>query len=469
MSDLPQGNMLVPLMLFGWPLVLIALFLVLPSRRATIAAFVFAWLFLPVAEYNIVGLPDWNKMSATSISIFVATLLFDPNRILQLRPRWIDCAMVLLCVCPLFSSLTNDLGVYDGLSSVFRQTVRWGLPYLVGRMYFSDIEGMRELMIAIFIGGLVYVPLCWFEIRMSPQLHRLFYGYHQHGFAQTIRYGGYRPMVFMEHGLMVGMWMVSATLSGIALWRSGALRHIYGIPVLPMAGVLLLTALLCKSTGAIAILLIGLAALAVVFYLRANVALPAIAFVSVAYILLRATGLWSGVQLIDYADAIVGEERAASLETRIRNENLLAARAQEHWVFGWGGWNRSRITDAAGRDISITDSQWIITFGVTGMVGLAGLFGALLLPMLVLSWRAQPAVWGHPAVASYAVAALLLGLWMIDNTVNAMFNPIYLLMAGGLAGMNAIVFVRTQGPTRVPAPAPRAPVRKKEREVTAEV
>lgn len=58
MSDLPQGNMLVPLMLFGWPLVLFALFMLLPSRRATIAAFVIAWLFLPVAEYNIVGLPD---------------------------------------------------------------------------------------------------------------------------------------------------------------------------------------------------------------------------------------------------------------------------------------------------------------------------------------------------------------------------------------------------------------------------
>jgi len=465
----PQGNMLVPLMLFGWPVVLLVLFTLLPSRRATIAAFVFAWLFLPVAAYNIVGLPDWNKMSATSISIFVATLLFDTNRILQLRFRWIDAAMILFCICPLFSSLSNNLGVYDGLSSVFNQTVRWGLPYIVGRMYFSDVEGMRELMIAIFIGGLIYVPFCWFEIRMSPQLHRLVYGYHQHGFGQTIRYGGYRPMVFMEHGLMVGMWMVSATLSGIALWRSGALRFIYGIPILPLVGVLLLTALLCKSTGAIAILLIGLAALAIVFYVRANVAIPAIALISVAYILLRATGLWSGVQLIDYADTLVGAERAASLETRITNENLLGARAKQHWIFGWGGWNRSRITDASGRDISITDSQWIITYGVTGFVGLAGLLGAILIPALALSWRAHPAVWGHPAVAAYAVAALLLALWMIDNTVNAMFNPIYLLMAGGLAGMSPIVFVRSQIPSKVPAPAPRAPIRRKPQQEPAEV
>lgn len=467
MSNAPEANMLVPLMLFGWPVALLALFLVLPSRRATIVAFVSAWLFLPVAEYTIVGLPDWNKMSATSISIFVATLVFDPARVLQLRPRWIDAAMILLCVCPFFSSITNDLGVYDGLSSVFRQTVRWGLPYVVGRMYFSDVEGMRELMIGVFIGGLVYAPLCWFEIRFSPQLHRLVYGYHQHGFAQTIRYGGFRPMVFMEHGLMVGMWMVSASLAGIGLWRSKTIRTVFGLPVWPAVVALALTALLCKSTGAIAVLLIGAGALFVIYYVRMNVALPAIALMSVGYILLRASGLWSGEQLVDYADFIVGEERASSLETRISNENLLGARAREQWLFGWGGWNRSRITDAYGRDISITDSQWIITFGVTGVAGLLGLFGAILLPALALSWRVHPFTWPHAAVIPYALAALLLALWMIDNTVNAMFNPIYLLMAGGLAGMAPIVFVRPPRGARVPKPAPRAPVRKKAREAAA--
>ncbi|MBX7258707.1 MAG: hypothetical protein K1Y02_20265, partial [Candidatus Hydrogenedentes bacterium] len=67
-----------------------------------------------------------------------------------------------------------------------------------------------------------------------------------------------------------------------------------------------------------------------------------------------------------------------------------------------------------------------------------------------------------------ALAALLLALWMVDNTVNAMFNPIYLLMAGGLAGMTPIVFVRAQRAVRIPKPAPRVPVRKKVREVAAE-
>ena len=43
------------------------------------------------------------------------------------------------------SSLHNGLGVYDGLSAIFEQTVAWGMPYLLGRLYFTDYAGMREL------------------------------------------------------------------------------------------------------------------------------------------------------------------------------------------------------------------------------------------------------------------------------------------------------------------------------------
>ena len=57
------------------------------------------------------------------------------------------------------------------------------------------------------LGGLIYVPLCLFEVRMSPQLHNMVYGFAQHSFGQTVRGGGWRPMVFMQHGLAVGLFM----------------------------------------------------------------------------------------------------------------------------------------------------------------------------------------------------------------------------------------------------------------------
>lgn len=214
-------------------------------------------------------------------------------------------------------------------------------------------------------------------------------------------------MVFMEHGLMVGMWMVSATLSGIALWRSGALRHLYGIPVLPMVGVLFLTALLCKSTGAIAILFDRARGLGR-RVLPPRQRRPSRDCLRIGRL---HPAPRDGAVVRGPVDRLRRRHRGRGtrglLETRIRNENLLAARAQEHWVFGWGGWNRSRITDAAGRDISITDSQWIITFGVTGMVGLAGLFGSPPAADAHPVVARPSATWGHPAIASYAVAALL--------------------------------------------------------------
>ena len=40
-----------------------------------------------------------------------------------------------------------------------------------------------------------------------------------------------------------------------------------------------------------------------------------------------------------------------------------------------------------------------------------------------------------PSFAPAAALAVLLGLYMLDNLSNAMYNPIYVLAAGGLAGM----------------------------------
>jgi hypothetical protein len=143
---------------------------------------------------------------------------------------------------------------------------------------------------------------------------------------------------------------------------------------------------------------------------------------------------------------VFGPDRAASLQFRIMNENMLTARAMQQPFFGWGGWGRSRIGDAEGRDISITDSQWIITFGLTGGLGLSMFLVSLIVPIVLLPWRAPPRLWRHPLLAGPVMLAVILALWMIDNTVNAMFNPVYLLFAGGLAGMKPVTAQQLSAP-----------------------
>ena len=55
-----------------------------------------------------------------------------------------------------------------------------------------------------------------FEARLSPQLHSRLYGFTQHDFLQTVRGDyTYRPMVFMQHGLAVAMFLGMATVVGV--------------------------------------------------------------------------------------------------------------------------------------------------------------------------------------------------------------------------------------------------------------
>src|SRR5436853_3634893 len=105
---------LVPVTLFGWIPAVLAMFMLLPPRRAVITAFLLAWLFLPMAGYSIHGLPDYTKMSATAAGVVMAAVIFDPDRILGFRPRWVGIPMGVFICPPMVSSYLNGLGLYDG-------------------------------------------------------------------------------------------------------------------------------------------------------------------------------------------------------------------------------------------------------------------------------------------------------------------------------------------------------------------
>src|SRR5690606_14280597 len=128
--------------------------------------------------------------------------------------------------------------------------------------------------------------------------------------------GGYRPMVFLQHGLMVGMWMVTATLAGIALWQSGVVKQIRGIPMWVLIAILLVTTIMCRSSGAIVLLGVGLLVFASIKYMRTSLALAAVAAICVLYVGSRASGTWDGSQLTEMTRNVFGADRAQSVETR---------------------------------------------------------------------------------------------------------------------------------------------------------
>ncbi|MBK7875216.1 MAG: O-antigen ligase domain-containing protein [Planctomycetes bacterium] len=445
-------NTLVPIALYGWIPFAAVLFACMPARRAAIYGTIAGWLFLPVATLPLPGLPDYDKTYAIDMGVFLGALLFDTRALTSVRVRWYDLPMLAWVLSPAISSLLNGLGPYDAGAQSVRVIIQWGLPWWIGRAYLRDLQALKELATAIVVGGLAYAPLCLWEIRMSPQLHGTVYGFHQHDFSQTVRWGGFRPTVFMHHGLMVGMWMASATLVAAVGWLACGWRRLGPLPMGGVTAVLLVTTVLCKSVGAILLLLIGVVVLLALARARSRALLAVLVTAPIVYLGVRASGAWSGRDLVQIAGAI-STERADSLAYRLGSEDLLAARARQAPWFGWGGFGRSFVTrDEEGYEAVIVDSLWVLVFGQQGVFGLVALLAVLLVPVYRLTRTLPSRRWFQGGAGAAAILAVLLLLFLVDDLANFMYHPVYMLAAGGLAGLRLPRAVPSVEPARAPHP-----------------
>ncbi|MEM9215068.1 MAG: O-antigen ligase domain-containing protein [Cyanobacteria bacterium P01_F01_bin.150] len=426
----------VPLMLFAWLPIIVFLFRWLPPHRAVLIAFLGGFLFLPQHSYPLPVLPDYDRSTATCYGVIIGMLLFDIDRLRHLKLGWIDLPMVVWCLCPFATSISNDLGAYDGLLAMLKQISVWGLPYILGRMYFNSLDGMRQLAVGIFMGGLVYIPLCFYETVMSPQLHRMLYGFHQHSFAQTVRYDGYRPMVFLQHGLMVGSWMMSAGLIGIWLWRSKTIESVLGIPMKWLVIAQCTMVVLVKSTGAWILMLLGLGVMYFSKWYRVAILVWLLVLAVPPYLYFSASGDMRTDAVVEFISENINPDRAQSLRFRFNNEEPLARKARERWIFGWGGWARAAIySKYDGSQQSVSDSLWIVAYGAFGTVGLVSLTATLLFPSIGFLISYSAANWAHKRLAPVSAIMIILVLYTLDNLLNDMKIPLYILGMGGLSGL----------------------------------
>jgi hypothetical protein len=350
-------------------------------------------------------------------------------------------------IAPAISSLLNGLGGYDALANFVNRSLEWGVVYWVGRSLFQGDGAMRDLAVGIVVGGMVYAPLCIWESSMSPQLHRQLYGFRASSWLQTMRFGGFRPTVFMQHGLAVATWMASTALVAWVLWRSKAVSRICGIPMMMIAIGLVVVTISLRSAGA-ALLLIGMiGAVEFVQISRLRLALLSLLLLPAGFIGVRVAG-WEGRELVDFAAVAFGEDRAGSLNMRLENDTMIVNRAMEQPLFGWGGWSRWRVRDEFGNDITVSDSWWGILVGTTGVFGLVTAYGTFMGPMfLLIRQRSRKRVFEGSKGAAWAVGMAIL-LFVFDTLLNAMPNTVFMLAAGAMASF----VVRKPGAVR-PVPA----------------
>jgi len=438
-----HGSIVADLALIGWIGASIVLFAALRPRDAVAIVVAGAVLFLPERYgYDLPGLPPIDKHSIASVSALIGACLGASSTLRSRLPTsWVERLIFAAVLGLVLTVVTNreplvnvfrsvrPMSLYDTVSLVSGYLLRVGVPIYLGRAIYRTPADLRRLAALVVAFGLAYAGLALIEIRLSPQLHIWVYGYHQHSWLMVRRLGGWRPVVFMQHGLAVAMFLLTATILAGGLARSR--RVVIGIPGWPATGFLACVFVACRSFGS---MLLGFVSLPVVWFTRfstqARVA-ALIALLVLSYPTLRIASLVPTDAIVT-AVKEVSPDRAGSLAFRFENEDALLDHALGKPLFGWGSWGRNLVWTSRGQQY-ITDSYWILILGQRGVVG-CGIDFVLLLSPIFMVYRLRRVRLGtadrYP-LSAFAVALAMIGL---DLLLNAMLHPLVWLMAGAVIG-----------------------------------
>ncbi len=252
---------------------MIGVFFVVPPLKATLIVILGAEMFLPVGpEFHIPWVPPLGKFNVPYLCILIGCLLRCPGRVTKLpKEKWFLALTFLAFLGGAFTGWTNGDamtfgaagevvipamtfkdGMFVGVSELFPSYLAFYLGYAI----FRGPKDVEDLLAGLGIAGLIYCPFAIVEMRMSPQFNNWIYGYSTGEFLQTIRWGGYRPTVFMAHGLALARFFMVTTLALFVLAKSR--RTLLGLPVRLLAWYNAVIVVLCRSTGAIVMVLVGI-------------------------------------------------------------------------------------------------------------------------------------------------------------------------------------------------------------------
>lgn len=444
-------NIIYFAVLLLWPFVAYRIYKKYEINKAVALLFIIPYMFFPVTSGEApLKLPFLPGLDKTILPPIVAIIILWLNKEkVQYLPRYglASILIIMFFLAPFLTIFTNTdplhygpktipgLTIKDAVSTFQSSFFAVYIPFIIGFSFLGSKDSHQMLVRLLFVLGMFYTLLMLYEVRMSPQLHNIVYGYFPHEWRQQVRAGGFRPVVFLGHGLLVAIFAVLLAICTFTLWRQkdptvkskGLLAFLYVVVVI----------VLCKTYSALIYILLFIGIVLLFRKVNQLRIAAAVAVFILLFPLIRGTDY---IPLTDVAEFFTGldEERGGSLLFRLRHEDALMDKANERRWFGWGTWGRNRVFDPrTGEDLSVTDGTWILRFGVMGWFGYIAAFGLICYPIIAI-YRYYRKNGEEEEVSAYSVAlAMILMIYLIDQIPNASLNHMIYLMSGALLGLAA--------------------------------
>jgi hypothetical protein len=275
--------------------------------------------------------------------------------------------------------------------------------------------------------ALACLPFSVIEGALGPVVYDAVYETHPFRADGAVRYVGFRPIGFFEHGNQFGLWISLSALAALWLAISSRVAHWRWA-----AAMLVAMALAAQSIGAIALLALGAAGLWVFAHVRprllASGAAVLIAIGGTVY-LSGAIPFQAIAKDTGWGREIVNSIRGAgrgSFTWRIAQDQKLLADAVARPLTGSAQWDWWRAKETRPWSLSL------LIVGQFGLVGLLLTLATLLGPALRTAWVAPRGGAWRPEGLPLLLASIAV-LTVIDALLNSFVFFPAIVAAGGLA------------------------------------
>jgi hypothetical protein len=373
-------------MIVLWPFIAILLYKKFDTVTATFWTIVGGFMLLPVkTAIDLPMIPAVGKDEISAIAALIGCVVIKNKKIRFFGANNLQKTLIgLLLFIPILNIFFNSepmfngqlwiqgLTLYDAISQVLAQYLEL-LPFVIAISIVKNIDDLEKIVRLLVVAGLVYSIPILFEIRISPQLHTWVYGFFPHSFAQQVRFGGFRAVVFMGHGLLVSTFIFvcvcAAAIQVKISTQQEKTRNVF------IFGYLLLVLIASKSVGAV--VLGALLSLSILFLFTSmqKIIVKIIVAVFLLYPTLSILNLVPYESIVEFISDF-SVEKADSLDFRFTHEKELIDHAYEKFLIGWGSWGRNLLKG------SIPDGYWVIIYGTYGAVYFYAFFGLFILPAL---------------------------------------------------------------------------------------